>query len=84
MSKTGFFFPGPFHIPHPEDGERKNHLIGWLDLECTTSAQQTLPLPIKSGCPSILSIDSVRVAHSHLTLSSERRFKGFSRPVKGK
>ena len=33
MPETGFFFPGPFHIPHPENGERKNHLNGWMDLD---------------------------------------------------
>jgi len=48
MPETGFFFPGPFHIPHPEDGARKIHLNGWLDLERTTSAQQAIPLRIKA------------------------------------
>ena len=61
MPETGFFFPGPFHIPHPEDGARKIHLNGWLDLERTTSAQQAIPLRIKADWPSTLSIDSVRV-----------------------
>lgn len=84
MPETGFFFPGPFHIPHPENGERKNHLNGWMDMERTTSILQAIPLRIKSGCSAILSVDSVRVAHSNLTLSSKRRFKGFSCPVKGK
>jgi hypothetical protein len=61
MPETGFFFPGPFHIPQPEDGERRIHLDGWMDLELTTSALQANPLRIKSGCPTTLNVDSVWV-----------------------
>jgi hypothetical protein len=84
MPETGFFFTSLFHISHPEDGERKIHLIDRVEMERTSSAPQAISLRIKSGLPSILSVDSERIAHSHLTISPERRFKGFSRPVKGK
>jgi hypothetical protein len=84
MPKTGFFFPGTFHIPHPEDGERKIYLNGCMDTERTSSVPQASFLRIKSGGPSTLGADSVWVAHSHLMFSSERRFKGFSCSMKGK
>jgi hypothetical protein len=83
MPETGFFFPDPFHIPHPEDGERNFHLNGWMEMECTSSAPQAVFLRTKSGCPAILSVDSVGLAHFHLTISLKRGFKGFSYPVKG-
>jgi hypothetical protein len=83
MPETGFFFPDPFHIPHPEDGELKIHLNGWMEMERKSSVPQAVFLRTKSGCPAILSVDSERLAHSHLTISLKRGFKGFSCPVKG-
>jgi hypothetical protein len=70
MPETGSFFTSLFHIPHPEDGERKIHLNGWVEVERTSSALQTIFLRLKSGLPSILSVDSLRIAQSHLTISS--------------
>jgi len=59
MPETGFFFPGPFDIPHPEDGEQKIHLNGWMEMECTITAMIAIPLRTISGCPSTLSVDSL-------------------------
>jgi hypothetical protein len=84
MPETGFFFPDLFHIPHPEDGEQKIHLNGWMERRCSSSTPQAVSQRIKSGCPSNLRIESVWVAHSNLTISLEKGFKGFFCPVKGK
>jgi hypothetical protein len=75
MPETGFFFPGLLLIPHPEDGERKIHLNGWMG--GASSAPQAIFSRIKSGCSSILSVDFFRIAHFHLTISPKRESKDF-------
>jgi len=84
MPETGSFFPSLFQIPHPEDGERKIHLNGWMEMKRLPSVPQAIFPRIKSGRPLVLSVDFVRITLFHLTISLKRGFKGFSSPVKGK
>jgi hypothetical protein len=75
MPETGFFFPGLFHIPHPEDGERKIHLDGWMEMERMLSASKACFM--SSGRPLILSVDSSWIAHFNLSISLNRGSKDF-------